>query len=223
MHTIIFDLDGVLLDSHAIHEESFKSSFTEHKLEFSFDYRDIAGLSTKDAIYKILQGKDINNETITSLISTKQKYAKKLFGKLKNVPVFPGVIEGLNMLQNFYTMAVCTSASQATIDFFFSSTIKKDWFDLILSSKDVVQSKPNPDIYLEAMSRMKVKPTDCLIIEDSIAGLVAAQLSGAGVIRFISMDLFEQQSLNFNSKYPEFTEFTVLTNYLIEEFHAKNK
>jgi beta-phosphoglucomutase-like phosphatase (HAD superfamily) len=223
MYTILFDLDGVLLNSSAIHEESFKSSFADHNLEFRFDYKDIAGLSTKDAIYKILKNKEMKNETISSLISTKQEYAKKLFSELKSVPVFPGVVKGLNMLQEFYTMALCTSASQATVDFFFRSPIKKEWFDLILSSKDVVQSKPNPDIYLEAMRRMKVKPFDCVIIEDSIAGLVAAQISGAKVIRFTSMALSEQRCLNFDSEYPEFTEFEVLTNYLIEEFHAKNR
>lgn len=223
MNTILFDLDGVLLNSSAIHEESFKSSFADHNLEIVFDYNDIAGLSTKDAIYKILKNKEVRNETISSLISTKQEYAKKLFSKLKSVPVFPGVVKGLNLLQEFYTMALCTSASQTTVDFFFSSPIKKDWFDLILSSKDVVKSKPNPDIYLEAMSRMKVKPTDCVIIEDSIAGLVAAQISGARVIRFTSKALSKERSLVIDSKYPEFTEFKILTNYLIEEFHAKNR
>jgi phosphoglycolate phosphatase-like HAD superfamily hydrolase len=129
MYTILFDLDGVLLNSSAIHEESFKSSFADHNLEFRFDYKDIAGLSTKDAIYKILKNKEMKNETISSLISTKQEYAKKLFSELKSVPVFPGVVKGLNMLQEFYTMALCTSASQATVDFFFRSPIKKEWFD----------------------------------------------------------------------------------------------
>jgi HAD superfamily hydrolase (TIGR01509 family) len=101
-------------------------------------------------------------------------------------PLRPGIKALLSAaLQRGQRLAIATTTSRDNIDALLSSALGKDWADLftaIVAGDEVSNKKPAPDVYLEALSRLNLSPSDCLSIEDSGIGLVAASRAGIPVL-----------------------------------------
>ncbi len=206
-------MDGVLLDSSSTHERAYSSAFKKYQIEHDFRYAEFEGRSTSVVMQEIVESLKLDIGLVPDLIKAKQNFAQEYFLELIEPKIFPGVEEGLSELANIYKMALCTSASQATMDFFFRGRVPKTIFDCLINSDMVSESKPNPHIYLKAMSVLGIGPNNCTVVEDSIAGVMAGLNSGAKVVhigpigKLENLSKLQKQSVTNFSNFKNFSIF----------------
>jgi beta-phosphoglucomutase len=189
---ILFDMDGVLLDSALIHENSYLETFSHFDIKPSFCYEEIAGRTTIEVMTEISTQCSLDSIYIQELVKKKQMLVQEKFNQLGNAPLFPGTKSSLELVSKKYKLALCTSASRLTVQAFFRSGIPEHLFECILSAENVLKGKPDPEIYLHAMCLLGADPTECVIVEDSISGILAGIASGAKVLHVGKRD-----SINF--------------------------
>lgn len=179
---IIFDLDGVLIEAKNIHYEALNKALGfEYTINWDEHLSIYDGLKTNQKLDLLTKRKGLPLELHKKIWNDKQLYT---LHALKNLSPNEELNECLSLLiQNGYKLAVCSNSIRKTILTVLSKFDIIDKFDLILSNEDVLNSKPHPEMYWKAMSIMGILPEDTLIIEDSPYGLLAANRSGAHVMR----------------------------------------
>ena len=181
---VIFDLDGVLWDTSKIHEWAYQETFDLFDIGVRFRYESIAGMSTREAIKKLLLENmlAINNPEIDELASVKQKLAHQRISKC--MPIFNDTISLLKGLKSegiSYSIASSTSAKNLMlfIDHLFEYDLAPE---IYLSGDEVMAAKPNPEIYIKSKNLMSSKVAKFIVIEDSKNGIEAALSAGCEVI-----------------------------------------
>jgi HAD superfamily hydrolase (TIGR01509 family) len=178
MKVIIFDFDGTLLDSYNAHIAAYKEVFTSIGLELKEEeLTKRFGKSTKSILSGILP---------TQFLPEVERLAKKkheLFSKrLHEVKLYPGVKETLKALKKrSISIALASSMNRASLRKILDRFGIKQYFDTVISAKDVKRGKPYPDILLEAAKRLGKKTGECLVIGDSIYDILAARNAGVKV------------------------------------------
>lgn len=173
---ILFDMDGVLVDSEplqfAAHKEALHHFGIEISKEEYISYG--ASASSKNFYSKMaeLRKKEID-------IPEVQKYKRELYKKSRvQIKIMPGVREFLEKISNEYKVAVVSGSSRENV----AATLKhagiNQFFKVTVSSDDVENNKPFPDGYLLAAITLGVEPQACLVIEDSINGIIAGKDAG---------------------------------------------
>ena len=177
---LIFDMDGVLLNTETVNE---KATVQMMKGRYGVDLPlevilKTMGLRDKEefAMYKALYG-------IKDPIEKMVDYRNNRFYELANESnvVFKGVNEKLKELSNKYTLALTTSAHGVKFNFetkFFNIGL----FEIIIQGSDVKKGKPNPECYLTTINRLGLQPYECVVVEDSLNGIRAAKKAGAKCI-----------------------------------------
>lgn len=177
---IIFDMDGVLLLSTPVHEYAYKEIFSKIGIN-NICYSRIAGMRTDESIKKVLKENrhQVSFETIAELAKEKTLLSNLLMKE--NTPIVPGCKEVLIDLKLKYKLALVSSASVMNIDLFLNASGSEELFEFVINGKEVKNAKPDPDIYLLALSKLKLQPEECLVIEDAVNGVVAAKNAGITV------------------------------------------
>ncbi|MEX0772506.1 MAG: HAD family phosphatase [Balneolales bacterium] len=178
---VIFDMDGVLVDSNPKHKESLNLFFREHNKEISEDFleKKIFGRTNTEWIREVFG--DIPNETALQIAHDKESLFRDIFNPKEEM--VPGLKEFLNMVKEKGTkLAVATSAPVENVDFILSELSIKDHFDVILDSSHVTTGKPDPEIYLKTSRALGFSPDRCIVFEDSLAGVESARRAKARVI-----------------------------------------
>lgn len=179
---IIFDLDGVLCSTKEIHfkalnmalGEKFQISKEEHLSKYE-------GLKTNQKLNILSKEKGLPFDVHQQVWDKKQNFTLKL---LENIETSKNVEECLKKLsEDGYKLACCSNSIRKTIFNILSKLKLIQYFDLIISNEDVKRSKPHPEIYWKAMSVLGFLPEECLIVEDSPIGLLAANRSCANIFR----------------------------------------
>lgn len=173
---VIFDMDGVLVDTEPLSDQSIIESCNE--MGITFTKKDIEysrGRSSKD-IWAYMKKRHSLSISVEELIESNRK---KYWTKLQNLKLLPGALNLLRALkeQNI-TMGLASSASPPTIEVTLNAIGVRHFFTQILSGHQVMQSKPAPDIYREIAKRLKANPEECVAIEDSPNGVIAAKAAG---------------------------------------------
>jgi HAD superfamily hydrolase (TIGR01509 family) len=185
---VIFDMDGLLLDTERIAKRTFIETCAAHNIAFN------------EAVYARCVGSNLSR-TADILQSAYPDFPRKLFmaywnelyvqeAILKPVPIKEGVLDFLNFLKgNSIPCAIATSSPQknATLKLEHSGLI--DYFSALTFGDQVSISKPHPEIYLTAAQRLGVPPTKCLALEDSDNGVRAAV--GANMLVYQIPDLLQ--------------------------------
>jgi len=177
---IIFDMDGVLLDSSPLHDHAYREAFAGLPIR-QFEYRSVAGMRTDEAVRAVLKENGVaqTEEQIASIASTKSSIAREQIDR-KN-PIAPHCVDVLNALARVYPLALASSASEATINVFLTRNGLREKFAALLHGGDVHSAKPAPDIYQLACRELRLQPSECLVIEDAISGVQAAKAAGTAV------------------------------------------
>lgn len=177
---VIFDLDGVLLDSETAWVE-VKREFTEesggHWQERA--QLDMLGMSSNEWSRYMHDelGVPVPPERISSEVADRlvQQYRQHL-------PLLPGAVEAVRSLGRDWPLALATSSNRNVIELALEESGLTDAFAATVSSEEVDRGKPAPDVYLEAARRLNAEPSDCVAIEDSANGIRSAHAAEMAVI-----------------------------------------
>ncbi|MEM3373895.1 MAG: HAD family phosphatase [Candidatus Woesearchaeota archaeon] len=185
LKAVIFDNDGVLSDSHSNINKLF-TTLVNNELNLNISESDFAkypGMRFEQRAEQFAKEKGliIPKEKIEKLIEKgREIYFKEILNQIK---LYPGVIELLKELkENKIKIGLGTNGSKRTIMRLFDNYNLHDYFDSIVTFDDASQGKPHPEIFLKNAANMKVKPKECVVIEDSIEGIMAAKSAHMKVI-----------------------------------------
>lgn len=179
---IIWDLDGTLIDSAAYHWEAWQSVMAaEH---FNLDYEQyVADFGKRnDEILRGRLGADLSEEFIQRIsLAKEEKYRAAV--RSRGLELLPGAAQWLERLKSMgVRQALGTSAPRGNIDAVFDALEIAKYFDAVMSSEEVKQGKPHPDVFLAAAEKLEIEPPSCLVIEDAPAGIEAARRAGMKVV-----------------------------------------
>ena len=183
---VIFDLDGLLVDSEAVWDEVRKEFTEENGGRWHENaQRDMMGMSSvewsryvHDRLGVQLEPERISQEVADRVADT---YRERL-------PLLPGAVEAVRRLAAEWPLGLASSSNRHVIDLVLDLAEIADCFQATVSSEEVGAGKPAPDVYLEAARRLGVEAAACAAIEDSTNGIRSAQAAGMGVIAVPNRD-----------------------------------
>lgn len=195
---IIFDMDGVLIDAKEWHYEAlnkalglFGSEISRYDHLVTFD-----GLPTKKKLELLSIDGGLPIGLHSFINNLKQQYTLEIiYSKCK--PVFHHQY-ALSRFRTFgYKIAVCSNSVRKTIEIMLNKADLLKFVEFYISNEDVKKSKPDPEMYISAIQKMKLLPSECLIVEDNENGIKAAIASGAHLLKVNSIyDVHFQNILN---------------------------
>jgi HAD superfamily hydrolase (TIGR01509 family) len=176
---LIFDMDGVLVNSNPFHLEKWVEFLTLHSVTFERDQLPKLILGQRnDTALRHFFGQDLSMETSRQLGFELEEAFRKSF-KSHATPL-PGLEDLIVAAQGAgIPMAVASSAMLMNVDFVVDALGFREYFKYIVSGDDVSLPKPDPEIYLKAAQNLGLEPQDCVAFEDSFVGIESAK--GAGM------------------------------------------
>lgn len=176
---IIFDMDGVLVDSEPFHTQIEKRQFALNGLSIP-EEEHLGYMGTaSELMWKQIQEKHQPGISVDELLEQNRIESIRFFTELKDLPVMDGLRETLDKLsRKNYPMAVASSSFPEIIELILGKSGLKKYFKVIVSAEEAGKSKPAPDIFLLAAKKLGVSPEKCLVVEDSENGIKAAQAAG---------------------------------------------
>ena len=184
LKAIIFDFDGVLADTEPLHFKMFQRVLHEEGLPLSEQeyYQKYVGRDDKGCFQTILSahGRQAPPETVRSLVERK---AALMLQQIKVTPVvYPGIEDFVKRAAGRYRLAIVSGALRHEVELILETVGLRSSFEHITAAEDVRNGKPDPEGYRHALQalnrRAAVQASDCLVIEDTIAGIQAAQAAG---------------------------------------------
>jgi HAD superfamily hydrolase (TIGR01509 family) len=190
---VVFDLDGLLLDTEDLWRGAETELFREHGQTFTFDDKlAVMGTSFEHTAGYFAERLGRPPEEGTALVTRLYEIMEGLL-RLQ-VQGRPGAIELVDRLRGRVPMALASNSSRQLVSTALSTAGLTDAFDAIVTADDVDAGKPAPDIYLLACERLGVRPEDSLALEDSPSGIAAAKAAGLACIavpQFAETDVSE--------------------------------
>ncbi|UIR56410.1 beta-phosphoglucomutase [Sphingobacterium sp. SRCM116780] len=181
---VIFDLDGVLVDTAVFHFQAWKRLAQELGFEFTeIENEQLKGVSRIASLEKILNwaGAEASESEKKDMAERKNSWYLDLVLQMKVGEVLPGSMELLHWLkQKGYPIALGSASKNAPL--ILEKTGIFSFFDVIVDGNVVTLSKPDPEVFLKAASELQLLPEECLVFEDAQAGVDAARAAGMKVI-----------------------------------------
>jgi HAD superfamily hydrolase (TIGR01509 family) len=177
---VVFDLDGVLIDSEDVWAEVRERFVREHRGRWRPEAaREMMGMSSTEWSRYLaeelgvpLEPREISRRVVERV---EEVYRREL-------PLLPGAVEAVRRLAAVWPLGLASSANRPLIDLVLELAGLAPLFRVTISSEEVPRGKPAPDVYIEAVGRLEVEPAHAAAIEDSTNGLRAARAAGLGVI-----------------------------------------
>jgi HAD superfamily hydrolase (TIGR01509 family) len=173
---IIFDMDGLMVDTEALQSEAFGTTLRHFGVEPVLNAQGIVQTVGVSDNYARLQ-KQYGLANLDEFIAHKRRiYVEAL---VRNVTAMPGLHALLqDLTPQSIKKAIASSSAQAHIELIVKKLDIAHHFDAIISGEHIPHSKPAPDIFIEAARRLAVKPADCIVLEDALPGVTAAKAAG---------------------------------------------
>jgi beta-phosphoglucomutase family hydrolase len=195
---VIFDFDGVILDTSDQLYLGYKHVFNKFDVEYTEKhFNDVYGLKTKEHFRKILldNGIDLQNDELKKLVGERDVYYREICSKsIQPLPGIKGLLEELK--QNNIKIGLATSTSRDNIDFFLPKLGIDNYFDQILAGTEVTRGKPDPEIYLKTCSKLGAQPDNCAGIEDTEIGVNALKNAN---MKSIAVTLTNRKKYDFSN------------------------
>lgn len=185
--TIIFDLDGVLVDAEPYHCRAWIEACREIgiNIDEKFYFNKVCGNHSLISAQMLLE--QFNKDYLPDeLVEKKSFYAQKIISGEKLKP-FPGALELIKLFnQKKYQIGLVSSTAYPIINIILDKLKIKPYFSLIHGPERSIEGKPHPEPYLLAAKILSVDPWDCVVIEDSKSGVVSAKRAGAKCIAYLN-------------------------------------
>ena len=172
-YAALWDMDGVLVDTGDFHFQSWKETFEELDIPFDReDFRITFGMNNAGILERIF-GRKPEPDEVTQISNKKESLFRELIkGKAE---LLPGVLGWLKQFQAWgIKQAITSSAPPENIDVLVAELKIEDFFDAIVSGFDM-PGKPNPDVFLKAANTLQLRPKNCVVVEDAVAGVEGAK------------------------------------------------
>jgi beta-phosphoglucomutase len=178
---LIFDMDGVLIDSNPLHRDAWREFNRRYGLETTEEMHGFMYGKRNDAILRGFFGDDLREEEVISRGAAKEAlYREMMAGRVEDALV-PGIREFLDEYR-ITPKALATNAEPANVNFLLDRVKLRHHFIVVVNGSDVQNPKPHPEIYLRTSNLLGVMPANCLVFEDSLSGVEAALTAGMRVI-----------------------------------------
>lgn len=195
IEAVIFDMDGVLVDSEPFHIQNEKMMFKKLGLDISEEeHAGYMGAATDVMWTQIINDKNLTldiAETTALTISESLPFLRSL----PKIDPMPGLIDLLEKLKAMQIpLAVASSSDPETIEIILGKSGLKKYFKYAVSSVEAGKSKPEPDVFLHAAKSLNISPENCLVIEDSKNGVKAAKAAKMFCIAYSGASTEEQDT-----------------------------
>jgi beta-phosphoglucomutase len=198
---IIFDMDGVLIDARDWHYEALNKALSMFGMAISrFDHLvTYDGLPTKEKLKMLSLEKGLAGGLHSFINELKQQFTiEQVIMKCR--PVFHHQYALARLKNEGYKLVVCSNSIKDTITIMLTKAGIIDYFDFYLSNQDVKKSKPDPEIYTTAITKLGLTKEECLVVEDNENGIKAAQAAGAYLLRVYNVNDVHYQSITHRIK-----------------------
>lgn len=209
IQTLIFDMDGVIVDTEPVHRYAYFKHFEELKITVTEDmYTSFTGLSTKNVFQKLKESFEINQD-IDDLIQRKRSIFNDAFDTKGDLILLEGVENLIRELhENGIQLIVASSASKVTIERVFRRFKLHQYFSHVVSGEDFPKSKPHPAIFEHAVGLSIAPKENCIVIEDSSNGVRASKAAGIFCVGYNSIHSKDQDLSDANLIINNFNELS---------------
>ena len=180
---VIFDLDGVIVESEDAHIQAEKQTLRKYRVNISTEELHKFTGTTAKAFFTEIIGKNKLNTTFEEINNQKEEILLKLLGQ--DAEPTHGVLNLIQKLrQRGIKLAIASSSTRRLVDYVLKKMNITRLFDCVVVAEDVEFSKPDPEIFLKAAKKLAISPSHCLVIEDAKLGVEAAKRAGMKCIGF---------------------------------------
>lgn len=180
---VIFDMDGVIVDSEHVHNKAEKEAMLKYGVKVSSkELQNYTGMTDEAMFTEFIKEHDLDT-THEEIYNEKEKALLSLLKE--NITPVAGVINLINKLkQAGIKLGVASSSHRKVVGFVLKELGIASLFDTIIAVEDITHGKPDPEIFLKAASKLSTNPEDCLVIEDARSGVEAAKKAGMKCIGY---------------------------------------
>jgi HAD superfamily hydrolase (TIGR01509 family) len=180
IQAVVFDLDGVIIDTEEVWEEVRRAYVAEHRRQFLPDSQQLMmGMSTPEWSRHLAEdvGVGLPREQVAAEVLARmaERYRADL-------PLIPGSVDAVRRIAAAYPVALASSSARILIDQVLATAGLAGVFRVTLSTEEVPRGKPAPDVYRAAVSRLGLDASACAAVEDSSNGLRSAAAAGLAVV-----------------------------------------
>lgn len=184
VYAVIFDMDGVVIDSNPYHKIGWTRFLNSKGVEVNEEiFKNLIFGTTGDEALKILLQKDLTQEEIDIYSYEIDAEYRNTIMQLSCINPVTGLVEFLKSIKlSGYKIALATSAPSENVYLILNKLCISEFFDLIVDKTDILRGKPNPEIYNTTVHKLSVDKGNCVVFEDSISGIMSAKGAGITVI-----------------------------------------
>ncbi len=196
IQTVIFDMDGVIVDTEPVHHYAYNEHFRQLNIAVSPElYASFTGNSTKN-IFERLKVQFNLPEEVEDLVETKRNLFNDAFDSKPDIYLLDGVEDLIkDLYNNGMQLVLASSSATVTINRIFNRFGLHHYFTHIVSGEDFPKSKPHPAIFIKAAELAQAPVENCIVIEDSTNGIMAAK---AAAIYCIGYDSFHSKMQDYS-------------------------
>lgn len=189
---VIFDMDGVLIDSYRAHYESWRQMAAAEGLAITEEqFKGTFGRTSRESIRQ-LWGRDLPDAKVAALDEEKERLFRAIIGR--DFPAMPGARELLDSLAAAgVALAVGSSGPPPNVELSLDRLGKRPLFAAVVTGQDVRRGKPDPQVFMVAAARLRLPPERCAVVEDAALGIEAARRAGTAAIGLASAGRTRQE------------------------------